>query len=205
MTRFLLVRHGETEWTRTGRIQGQLNIPLTPLGVRQAERLRERLRGEAIDAVYASDLGRAVDTARLAVPGMEIEQRADLRECSFGEIDGKDFDYVEQHYPALARRWLRRWSGLAFPGGESVAQVLGRTSACFRELRRRHRNGTVLVVAHSGPLRSGVCTLMGWGRRRWWDLHLSPASLTVIETSPPHLLLFDDTSHLDSLAEGELG
>jgi broad specificity phosphatase PhoE len=205
VTRFLLVRHGETEWTRTGRIQGQLNIPLTPLGVRQAERLRDRLRGEAIDAVYASDLGRAMDTAQLAVPGLSIEQRTALRECSFGEIDGRDFAYVQQHYPALARRWLGRWSGLSFPGGESVTQVLGRTSACFRELRRRHRSGTVLVVAHSGPLRSGVCTLMGWGRRRWWDLHLSPASLTVVETRPPRLILFDDTSHLDSLDEGDPG
>ena len=207
MTRFLLVRHGETEWTRTGRIQGQTDIPLTPLGVRQAERLRHRLRGEVFDAVYASDLGRAMETARIVAPGLHIEQRVELRECSFGEINGRDFAYVQQNYPALARRWLAHWSGLSFPGGESVAGVLNRTSACFRELRRRHRLGTVLVVAHGGPLRAGICILMGWGRRRWWDLKLAPASLSIIDNgcSPARLLLLDDTCHLDFLdGEGAL-
>ena len=203
MTRFLLVRHGETEWTRTGRIQGQLDIPLTPLGMRQAERLRHRLRGEVMDAVYASDLGRAMKTVRIAAPGLSVEQRIELRECNFGEINGRNFAYAQQHYPALARRWLARWSGLSFPGGESVAGVLDRTSACFRELRRRHRSGTVLVVGHGGPLRAGICTLMGWGRRKWWDLQLAPASLSIIDNghSTARLLTLNDTCHLDSLNE----
>lgn len=204
MTRFLLVRHGETEWTRARRIQGQRDTPLTPLGLRQAERLGERLRGEDIDAVYSSDLGRAMETARLVVPGLPVERRPELRECAFGEVEGQNFAWIQQNLPAVARHWLGRWPGLAFPGGETLATMLGRTSACFRELRRHHPRGTVLVVAHDGPLRSGICALMGWGRRRWWNCRLAPASLTVIETRPLRLLLFNDTCHLEGL-EPEAG
>jgi alpha-ribazole phosphatase len=173
--------------------------------MRQAEKLQHRLRGEVFDAVYASDLRRAMETVRIIAPGLPVEQCAELRECSFGEINGYSFAYVQQHYPTLARRWLARWSGLSFPGGESVAGVLDRTSVCFQKLRRRHCDGTVLVVAHGGSLRAGICTLMTWGRRKWWDLQLAPASLSIIDNgrSPACLLLLNDISHLNSLNEEE--
>lgn len=202
----LLVRHAETAWSRSRRIQGQTDIPLSPLGVSQAERLAERLKGYALAAIYASDLQRSWRTAEVIAAGhrVELRLRPRLRECAFGELEGLTFEEVERRYPAIARAWLERSMDLAYPGGESLRAVRGRSLAFFRQLQRDHPAGAVLVVGHDGPLRWGLGYLLGWRMERWWEYHLEPASLTVVETSSdnPRLVLFNDTSHLAGLAGG---
>ena len=155
-----------------------------------------------LDAAYCSDLRRTVDTARLIAPERKIISHLELRECHFGLMEGKTFAQVEQDYPFVSRQWLERSADLAFPCGESLRQLLRRSALFFRRIRYRHPGETVLVVAHDGPLRAGLVTLLRWRAERWWDFRLALASLSIIETRShwAQLLLFNDTSHLKGLA-----
>jgi probable phosphoglycerate mutase len=106
LTRVIAVRHGETEWNVATRIQGQLDIGLNETGREQARRVARALAGEALDAVYASDLQRAVDTAQAiaAQAGLAVQTDAALRERGFGEFEGLTWAEVEQLHPKSSRR-----------------------------------------------------------------------------------------------------
>lgn len=100
MTRFLLVRHGETTWNDQARYQGQTDTPLSARGLAEAEQLAERLVGETIDAIYASDLARARDTAQVVAARLSKPVRLEprLREARLGEWQGLTYDQVRQRY-----------------------------------------------------------------------------------------------------------
>ena len=124
-----LVRHGETEWNRARRIQGQGDVPLNRQGQTQASLLGLRLGETAFSAVYASDLSRAMATARLAVgeSGREIAPVAELREIAYGEWEGLTFTEVEARDPeGFAERMLRQNDRYTPPGGENVHQFVER-------------------------------------------------------------------------------
>ena len=108
--RLLLARHGETVFNVTGRWQGQGNSPLTERGLAQARELGRALAQESIAAVYSSDLGRAVQTAReVAVPhGLDVQMEPRLREIDVGGWTGKNGDEIEAAYPGAGRPGPRR-------------------------------------------------------------------------------------------------
>ena len=149
MTTILLARHGETEWNRDGRFQGHADPSLTELGRTQAGALAELLGDEAFDAVYASDLRRAYETAEIVGSrlGLPVEQEAGLREIDVGswqgltriEIDGAEWD------------------------GESYEQHGRRVLEALRQIADRHPKGRVLVVAHGGTVRRAQEAVLGEG------------------------------------------
>lgn len=148
MTTVLLVRHGETDWNLERRVQGQTDTPLNQTGRRQARALARELADDRIDAVYASDLGRALDTARaVANPrGLEVHPVPELREKDFGSWEGLTDDEVLERFPdARAGPW-----GDAETPEEVVERVLG----ALRRIAERHPGDHVLVVSHGGPLRA---------------------------------------------------
>jgi 2,3-bisphosphoglycerate-dependent phosphoglycerate mutase len=135
-TTLLVIRHGETAWNAEHRIQGHLDIPLSPAGIRQAAYLAERLAGESIDAVYSSELARAWLTA---VPfaarlGLEIVADTRLRERSFGVFEGLTLDEIAAQHPEAFRRWRERDPGWAIDGGESGRQLIDRVLAALSRL-----------------------------------------------------------------------
>jgi 2,3-bisphosphoglycerate-dependent phosphoglycerate mutase len=153
-TTLLVIRHGETAWNAEHRIQGHLDIPLSPAGIRQAAYLAERLAGESIDAVYSSELARAWLTA---VPfaarlGLEIVADTRLRERSFGVFEGLTLDEIAAQHPEAFRRWRERDPGWAIDGGESGRQLIDRVLAALHDIVERHRGQTVAVVTHGGVL-----------------------------------------------------
>ena len=121
-TRLIAIRHGETAWNAETRLQGQIDIPLNALGQRQAASLSGALRDEGLQVVYASDLGRAWQTAQaLAGPlGLPLQADAGLRERGFGQLEGHTYAEIDAQWPELARRWRTREPGWAPPGGESL-------------------------------------------------------------------------------------
>ena len=121
-TRLVLIRHGETAWNRATRIQGHTDIPLSPLGLAQAERLAEALADEPLAAIYASDLSRARQTADALARVHELPVRLDagLRERAFGRFEGLSWDEIAQDFPEDAARWRRREPDFAVGGGESL-------------------------------------------------------------------------------------
>ena len=116
-----LARHGETEWNRQGRRQGQLDSPLTQEGIEQARRTADTLAGQPIDALFASPQGRATATAQpiADVLGLPVRQLAELREVDHGRVAGLTNGEIARAFPDLVARRARDKYRCRFPGGES--------------------------------------------------------------------------------------
>lgn len=206
MFRLLLARHGNTEWSADRRFQGVSDVSLSPLGRRQAELLGKRLSGEKIDVCYASNLKRAIDTARAATAshsGLEVTPRPELRELNFGIFEGLTAAEIDASYAKEFEEWSQRrtWRGMAQlspPGGESLSQLESRMAPFLTELEERHAEKTVLAVCHNGPLRVAVCHWLGLSPDHWWQLQTDHASLTILDSGPRGrvMTLFNDTCHL---------
>lgn len=204
MARLILVRHGETEWNKSLRYQGQSDVPLSEYGIEQAARVGECLAGEKIDVIYSSDLSRARVTAEIIASRhgtVEIRQSVLLREIDFGEAEGMVFAEIKQRYPGIAsdfRAWATRSPAVQVPGGESIAQLAARV-ARFAEKIKEHQPGeTVLVVAHGGSLQVLICMLLGIGLEHWFQVRLSNASVTIMDTSGDGaaFIVLNDVCHL---------
>lgn len=150
------VRHGETEWNRAGRQQGHLDSPLTPTGIRQAELLAEGLACKKIEALYSSDLGRAIRTAEIIAKRLDLEIRTDarLRERNLGILQGLTRDQFELQYPEESSRFNEADADYAVPGGESLRRLFDRCVACAEEIAKNNRGKSILIVGHGGVLRS---------------------------------------------------
>ena len=149
----VVVRHGETEWSRTGRHTGRTDIPLTENGERQARAVGEALRGREFALVVSSPLIRARETARLA--GFEPELRDDLAEWDYGEYDGLTTTQIREQVPD----WTI-W-GYGALGGESVDQLAARADRVVAELLAV--DGDVLVFSHGHFLRVLTARWLGLG------------------------------------------
>lgn len=165
MTKVFIVRHGATEWNHTKRAQGQADIPLNDAGRRQAQNAARDLADEDIDAVYASDLERAVDTARPIAEGHGLEVKTDprFREIDQGEWEGLSTDEIHKRWPELwgpARHYSTR------PGGESPQQVRARALAGLKDAVEANPDGTIVLVSHGGTIRWIVAELFGYDDRR---------------------------------------
>jgi 2,3-bisphosphoglycerate-dependent phosphoglycerate mutase len=202
-TRIVAVRHGETDWNASARIQGQRDIPLNAKGRWQAERAAQSLlsAGEPLAAVYSSDLLRAHATAQAiaAAHGMAVRSDERLRERSFGEYEGRTFDELERLWPQETARWRARDATWAPPGGETL-QVLGaRVRAVTDALAQRHPGELIVLVAHGGVLDMmyRIATRQEVDVPRNWEL--GNASLNRLLWTPEGLNLvgWSDTRHLD--------
>jgi probable phosphoglycerate mutase len=155
MTDFLFIRHGETDWNREPRFQGQIDVPLNATGAQQAARLAQALRPAAPDAFVSSDLLR---TRQTAAPMGDAWRRAPalhpgLREQAFGLFEGLDFTTIQARHPDLWARYLEHRADFALPeGGESVRIFHARVLVAVGELAAEHPGRTVVVVTHGGVL-----------------------------------------------------
>jgi broad specificity phosphatase PhoE len=199
MARIMLVRHGEPRLHKEDRFWGKTDIELSDVGVRQAEQLRDRLAGLTIDAVYASTLVRAAETARIIASRHKIQVKPlnDLCECSFGYAEGLTFKEIEQKLPELAGE-LSAGKAVSFPGGESLAQLDLRVRGFLEKLKTHRPESKIVIVAHGGPLRLLICHLLGLDIENWLKFRIDHASLSIVETYPQLniLTLLNDVSHL---------
>lgn len=154
MTTFLLLRHGETQWNAAGRLQGWRDSPLTAVGRTQAEALPARLAGEGVDALVASDLGRARETAAPIAARLRLAVVPDpgLRERCYGILEGRTWAEIERSHPETYRRLNARDQDFAVPEGETGIQFRDRVLAAFERLAAIHGEARVAVVTHGGVL-----------------------------------------------------
>jgi probable phosphoglycerate mutase len=153
-TTILLVRHGETDWNRTGRWQGHADPPLNERGREQARALAVRLAGTHLDAIYASDLARAVETAEIVgvAKGVPVAVDPALREIDVGEWSGLTTGEIERRFPDGLRRHLDGGDG--WERGEPHAAMSARIVAATLGLAAAHPGETVLCVLHGGVIRA---------------------------------------------------
>lgn len=154
VTRVVAIRHGETAWNVDTRIQGQLDIELNDTGRDQARRLARVLAAEDLQAVYSSDLQRALQTARVLAEraGVPLQADASLRERGFGAFEGLTWSEIEQRHPEESRRWRQREAGFAPPGGETLAAFYARAVEAIAAIAARHRGQHIALVTHGGVL-----------------------------------------------------
>ncbi len=156
-TKVFIVRHGETYWNVEGRIQGHDDSPLTEIGITQAESLAKRLRDYQFAAIYSSDLPRAQETAQHIAnrrKNQSIILKPCLRERNFGILQGIVKKDLQKFFPEESTHYENNDPDHIIPDGESLRTFRQRCVDCLEDLVSQHENEVILVVAHSGVLRS---------------------------------------------------
>ena len=185
-TRFLLLRHGQTELSAQRRYSGRGNPALTDVGRRQAEAAAQFLAQKGgIASVITSPLQRAYDTAATAAKalGLDVSVDDDLIETDFGAWEGLTFGEAAERDPELHRRWLRD-SSVKPPDGESFDSVANRVRRAQRRIIAEHGEDTVLVVSHVTPIKTLLRLALDAGQGILYRLHLDLASLSIAEFYP---------------------
>jgi broad specificity phosphatase PhoE len=202
-TRVFLVRHGATVLSAEDRFAGVTDVELSEEGREQARRLADRLSGERIAAVYASPLGRTIETARiLAAPhDLQVQTCDGFREISHGHWEGMKRREVEEKFPEEMAEWEKDPYTFAPEGGESGLAVTARALPALIDLVRGHPGENILIVSHKATIRLLLSSLLGFDPRRYRDnLDQKPAALNIVDFRNPtraRLTLFNDTSHYD--------
>lgn len=166
-----IVRHGETEWSRTGRHTGRTDVALTEAGKREASTLRRVLRGRPFALVLSSPLSRALETCRLSGYGDVAQTTDDLLEWDYGAVEGRTSAEIQREHPG----WTI-WTG-GVPLGETIDSVAARAE---RVIDRAAGGGDVLLFAHGHVLRILTARWLGLEPRAGRLFALATASIGVL-------------------------
>jgi phosphoserine phosphatase len=215
--RLLLVRHGETQWNREGRFQGQIDIPLNDNGRVQASQAGTFLQDVAIDAAITSSMARPKETAELILkhhPGVSLETTEILWEISHGLWEGKLEKEIEASYPGLLQEWQAHPENVQMPEGENLDDVWRRAVEGWDGIVKAAKPGTTtLVVAHDAINKAILCYLAGLGPKSFWNFKQGNGAVSVIDYNhgpdeAPMLRALNITVHLggvlDKTAAGAL-
>ena len=207
-TVFTVIRHGETAANVNCVIQGQSDVPLSPAGEKQALLLGRRWRGRRFDAVYSSDLSRALRTAELVTGGAEIVPTPELREMDLGAWVGRTTAEIAEKFADEWRAFRSATLDCRATGGETRRELLERTTRFFRNAAAKHPGQNVLVVTHGGVLRVFFLMLMGGSLNEGALLpSTGNTGISTVRYDPDtdrwRLITWNDTAHLDMLLSGD--
>jgi len=183
-TRIIFVRHGETDFPLDRLYcDDEESPPLNAAGLAQAEAAAIRLTDVPIDAIYASPAIRTQMTAAAIVKtnGGEIVTHDAFLERRFGAWDGLYFDEVEKRYPEGYRAWKTDPLNFAPQDGETIGDLLARVKAAVSELLERHAGGTIVIIAHVGPIRVMMADALQMPLEGYRQLRIDYASLSAID------------------------
>ena len=202
MTRLVLVRHGETAWNAEHRVQGQLDVPLNDTGRRQARAVASVLARERFAAIYASDLGRARQTAEptAAALGMDVLLDAGLRERHYGIFETLTYAEVQVKFPEEYARFDARDPEFDFRTGESLKDFYRRAVASVTAIAERHPQEDVLVFTHGGVLDKLYRYVTGLDLSAPRDFGIPNCGINRVGAAPGgwQILVWADKRHLKS-------
>jgi len=194
-----LVRHGSVVGAETRRFIGHLDVPLSPLGEAEMERLAARLAAVPLVAVYASDLGRSRLSAEIIARPHGLAPRIipALREMAMGRWEGLTADEISAREPAAFKEWTARIGEFPFPEGESVSDLLGRAWPAFENIVGLHPGERVAIVAHGGTNRVILCGALGLPLDRLLVFGQDYAALSLLEWRTDRFVLhfLNQTTH----------
>jgi len=201
-TRVIAIRHGETAWNADARLQGQLDIALNEVGLRQARQAAEALADAGITALYSSDLLRAAQTAHAIARRCDVALVTDagLRERGFGIFEGHTWADLERRWPDQARRWRERDADFSPEGGETLGEFYMRCVGCATRLAARHPGETIALVAHGGVLDClyRAATRISLQAPRSWQLGNASINRLLFNGDSFTLVGWGDSAHLDA-------
>lgn len=207
MTRILLIRHGETAWNAVRRLQGHIDIPLSPTGERQAEALARTLAREPLDAIISSDLGRALQTAQAVAayhPHLPLHTDPGLRERGYGAFEGLLYTEIAERYPVEFAEWQARDVDAVMPAGERAAesfrQFYQRCQDGIARWAERYPRQSILIVAHGGVLECAYRAARGLSIDGPRDFQVKNASINRFSFGPGGLSLdqWGEVAHLNA-------
>lgn len=198
MTLLYIIRHGETDFNKNGRYQGQSDIPLNDEGRRQSRALAARMAQLPADVIYASDLSRAQETARTIAAGRPVALDPRLREVDVGRVYGLTTQEIMQREPAFWAQLQREPDRTPYPGGENAYDVQQRAVEAVTAICTRYPDGKVAVVTHGGLIKMIVADVLGLSLAERHRIVLDNCGLTVVEWTPgrKRLRSLNDTGHL---------
>lgn len=184
-TRLLLVRHGETDWNREGRFQGQIDIPLNSKGKHQARAASDFLSSVAIQRAYSSTMARPRQTAELILachPGVPLATTPGLVEIGHGRWEGCLEEEIAEEWPALLADWKRAPHTVTMPDGETLQQVWDRSVATWHTIvGGLSPEETALVVAHDAVNKTILCALLGLSPADIWMVKQGNGGVSVVD------------------------
>src|SRR5450830_49325 len=204
MLELLLIRHGETDWNVDKRLQGHIDIALNAEGQHQAAALGRALAQEPLDAIYASDLQRARDTAQAValLQGRTVQIDAGLRERCYGGFEGLQHADIAQRYPADFAAWKARELDARYPAGERVAETMRefsqRAVAAVRRLANTGNHRKIAIVTHGGVLECVYRWAMqsGFAQARDFDIFNASINRLQWDGARMHVQQWADIAHL---------
>jgi len=201
VTRFILVRHGQTAWNREERFRGQSDVPLDETGLAQASKTARRIGAEwSPAAVYCSPLLRARQTAQaIAQPfGLPVRPHAGLNDINFGLLQGLTVPEARERWPDAVDAWFHTPHLAQIPGGEPLVEVSTRAMAAVHELAGLHPRDTIVLVGHLVLNRAVLLGVLGLGEDRFWRIGQDTCAINVFdyEDGDFTLLTLNDACHL---------
>jgi len=206
VTRLFLARHGSTEANERQPfvLQGcEIDGPLTELGRRQSQALGRALKDYKIHAIYASSLRRAMETAAAVAEhhGLAVQPIHDLRECSVGRWEGRDWASIQRDDPEGYERFFSDPVNTPHPGGESYGDVLRRATSVMQQLFARHPGETIVVVGHNMINRAYLAEFVGIDLKHARRLRQMNCCLNLLHhhAGVTELVTLNSVLHLDEL------
>ncbi len=216
-SRIFLIRHGETNWNKEGRFQGQIDIPLNDNGKNQARKTFEYLRNIPFNKAFSSSMYRPYETAQIILQNnkdLKIEKIDALVEISHGLWEGKLESEIRENWPRLLENWHNKPEEVIMPEGESIKDVSERSIEAFNNICLSQKdNDLTLLVAHDAVNKTLICNILGLNYSNIWMIKQGNGGITVIDlfndpSKPPVISALNITTHLggifDATASGAL-
>lgn len=200
MQKLYLVRHGESEWNKFKKIQGQKDVRLTDKGRKQADKIANRLLHEDIDLIYSSDLSRAYETATIIGNKLnkDVFSLKDFREIKFGPWEGINIDEIDKNSKEEHLIWLKEPHKFKMEGAETLIELQNRAMRSINDILKSNPGKNILIVSHSATLKTIILSLLDMDIKYYSKMSLSNVSLSIVEFRDYNnvLRLLNDTCHL---------
>lgn len=207
MTTLILMRHGHVEGIRPERFRGRAELPLSPLGERQAQALARRIAARYSPiALYTSPMARCVATGAPIAQALGLSSNAldGLQDLDYGQWQGMTHEDVSKRWPELYGSWYNTPHLLRFPDGESLQDLVARTADGLRDILKRHPGNAdvVLLIGHDSVNRAILLQLLDQPLSAYWRVAQSPCCINQIDILDGKITIrcINDTAHLEDMA-----
>lgn len=208
MTKILLLRHGQTNWNKEGRYQGQIDTDLSDLGKEQARLLAKALKNIKIDHFISSPLKRAYETACESAKfhNKEVIKDERLLEINHGIWEGKLSSEVEKLDANLLKMWKETPHLVTMPNGENLQNILDRALPCVKEFAKKFDGQTIAFFAHDAVNKVLLAHFLNAPLSSFWNILQDNTCINVIEFNNDlvKIVTLNNTNHLGYLFSGEI-
>ena len=201
MKKLILVRHVLTEDNKLAKLSGHIDSKVSEEGKLQIKEITDFLKNEKIDRIYTTTSSRTKETVKdlAEINSIEVQESEDLKEISFGDFEGKDFNDIQKNYPDEFNKMIEEGYEYTYPNGESLIDCFERVSKEVQFiLDDADENETILVCSHAGTIRNILTYLISNTFEYHWNFKIDNASVSIVEVDNGFAVIskLNDTSFL---------